>query len=77
MTANVIQGIFFQTQEMKLAFSEFPEVLMVDATYKLNDIRMPLYVLMIIDGNGTCALVVWVFMKHSSVVFAVMCALFT
>ena len=37
---------------MKATFSAFPEVLLVDATYKLNDLRMPLYLMMAIDGNG-------------------------
>ena len=48
----VIEAIFFQTDEMKTAFAAYPDVLLVDATYKLNDIHMPLYVLMVIDGNG-------------------------
>ena len=30
----------------------FPELLLIDATYKLNDLRMPLYVLLVVDGNG-------------------------
>ena len=29
----------------------YPELLLIDATYKLNDLQMPLYVLMN-DGNG-------------------------
>ena len=33
-------------------FQAYPEVLMVDATYKLNDLRLPLFVLLVIDGNG-------------------------
>ena len=37
---------------MKLNFASYPEVLMIDATYKLNDLRMPLYLMMIVDANG-------------------------
>ena len=37
---------------MKYNFECYPEVLMVDATYKLNELRMPLYLMMVIDGNG-------------------------
>ena len=37
---------------MKDAYENFPELLLVDATYKLLDLRMPLYVLMVVDGNG-------------------------
>lgn len=36
---NTIQG-FFQTKDIQLAFSDCPEVLMVDATYKLNNSRI-------------------------------------
>ena len=37
---------------MKLNFASYPEVLMIDATYKLNDLRMPLHLMMIVDSNG-------------------------
>ena len=37
---------------MASMFHAYPELLMIDATYKLNDLQMPLYVLMIVDGNG-------------------------
>ena len=32
--------------------SAFPEIIFVDATYKLNDMRMPLYVMMVEDSLG-------------------------
>ncbi len=31
--------------------------IVIDATYKLNDLQMPLYVLMIVDGNGESEIV--------------------
>lgn len=37
---------------MKAIYSAYPEVIFVDATYKLNNLRMPLYVLLTVDGNG-------------------------
>jgi len=37
---------------MKLNFASYPEVLCIDATYKLNDLRMPVYLMLTIDGNG-------------------------
>lgn len=37
---------------MRDMFSAYPGVLLVDATYKLNDLRLPLYVMLVIDGNG-------------------------
>ncbi len=36
---NVLQGIFFQDEEMKQAFSAYPELLCIDATYKLLELR--------------------------------------
>ena len=49
---HIFTGLFFQDAGMKYNFECYPEVLMVDATYKLNELRMPLYLMMVIDGNG-------------------------
>ncbi|KAG1650976.1 Zinc finger SWIM domain-containing protein 3 [Nymphon striatum] len=49
---GTLLAIAFQTEEMRNTFAAFPELLLIDATYKLNDLRMPLYVLMNVDGNG-------------------------
>jgi len=49
---NVFTGLFYQDKLMKFNFQSYPEVLMVDFTYKLNNLRMPLYVMLIVDGNG-------------------------
>jgi len=38
-------GIFYQDEQMRLMYDRFPEIVFVDATYKLNDLRMPLYLL--------------------------------
>ena len=55
-----MNGIFFQDEEMKLMYDKFPEILFVDATYKLNDLHMPLYVFLVEDGNGESEIVaVW------------------
>lgn len=50
--ANQLEGILFQDSRMREAFHRFPDVVLFDATYKLNDRRMPLGVMMVIDGNG-------------------------
>lgn len=42
---------------MSLTFAAYPEILMVDATYKLNELRMPLYLLIVIDSNGQSEIV--------------------
>ncbi|KAK6169865.1 hypothetical protein SNE40_020840 [Patella caerulea] len=49
---DTLQAIAFQTEEMRNTFAAYPELLLIDATYKLNNLRMPLYVLMNVDGNG-------------------------
>ena len=49
---KTVQSIYFQTKEMVRTFRAYPELLLIDATYKLNDLQMPLYVLMVVDGNG-------------------------
>ena len=46
---------------MKDTLTAYPEVLLVDATYKLNDLRMPLYTVLSIDGNGLSEIVaLWI-----------------
>ena len=45
---------------MREIYRKYPEILFVDATYKLNELRMPLYVLLAEDGNGESHIVaVW------------------
>ena len=50
--SNVLQGVFFQDQEMRDIFSAYPELVCVDATYKLLELRFPVYVMLVEDGNG-------------------------
>ena len=45
-------ALFFQDALMKYNFHCYPEVVLFDATYKLNEFRMPLYLMLVIDGNG-------------------------
>ena len=42
----------YQDRTMRAVYANYPEVLLFDATYKLTQLRMPLYLLMAIDGNG-------------------------
>ena len=51
--SDVLQGILFQDQEMKdILFAAYPEMVRVDSTYKLLELRFPVYVMLIEDGNG-------------------------
>ena len=54
---DMLKAIYFQTSEMQRTFASYPELLLIDATYKLNDLNMPLYVLMSVDGNGESEIV--------------------
>ena len=49
---DTFTSLFFQDSTMKSTFSSYPEVILVDATYKLTNLRMPVYLMMSIDGNG-------------------------
>ena len=50
-------GIVFQDGIMKSTFAAFPEVILIDATYKLTELRMPVYLMMVVDGNGQSEIV--------------------
>jgi zinc finger SWIM domain-containing protein 3 len=49
---NDFCGIFIQDQKMKQTFSAFPEILFLDATYKLLELQFPVYVFACEDSNG-------------------------
>ena len=51
------KGIFFQDLQMQKVDEKFPEILLVDATYKLLELRMPIYLLIAIDGDGESEIV--------------------
>lgn len=49
---DIFQGIYFQDEEMKNVFACYPELVCIDATYKLLELRCPLYIMLVEDGNG-------------------------
>ncbi|KAJ8975163.1 hypothetical protein NQ317_011992 [Molorchus minor] len=55
--ANVFKGLLFCTPSMKSTVNAFPELLCIDATYKLNSIRAPVYLILVEDGNGESVVV--------------------
>lgn len=61
---NTLQALYFQTKNMIDVFQSYPELLFIDATYKLNDLYMPLYVLLCIDGNGESEIVCFWLVYH-------------
>ena len=49
---NVLRSIYYQDGTMKAKFSSFPELLHIDATYKLNNLQMAVFLQLVVDGNG-------------------------
>jgi zinc finger SWIM domain-containing protein 3 len=56
-TIRISKDSFTKDQGMRKMFHSYPEILLVDATYKLNDLCLPLYVMLAIDGNGESEIV--------------------
>lgn len=46
------RGLQFQSKEMKMLAAAYPEFMCIDATYKLLDIRAPVYIFLVEDSNG-------------------------
>ena len=57
LQGDTFSGLFFQDGLVKSTFAAFPVLLLINATYKLNDLRMPLYLMMCVDGNGNSEIV--------------------
>ena len=45
-----LEVLYYRSGLMKQLFHKFPEILLVDATYNVNGVGMPLYCLMVEDG---------------------------
>lgn len=63
---NEVERIYFQDRHMKNNFANWPDLIMFDATYKLNDRRMPLGIMMVIDGDGESQIAAVFIMKTES-----------
>ena len=47
-----LEFLLIVTGDMQEAFDLFLEVLMIDGTYRVNKLRMPLCIFMVEDSNG-------------------------
>ena len=52
VNSDDLHGLFFQDEGMKEAIAAYPELLCIDATYKLLELHLPLYIMLAEDGNG-------------------------
>ena len=50
---NIASIIFVQTSQMKEILCRYPSVLFLDTTYKVNTRSMPLFSVMVVDGNNS------------------------
>ena len=57
LQGDTFSRLFFQDGRMKSTFAAFSELLLVNATYKMNDLRMSLYLMMCVDRNGNSEIV--------------------
>lgn len=46
------RGLLFQDKQMSEAFEAYPELLFLDATYKLLDLNLPVFMMLCEDSNG-------------------------
>jgi len=51
------RGLFVQDKQMKYAFEAYPELICIDATYKLLKIGLPVYLMLCEDSNGQSEIV--------------------
>ena len=64
---NNFKGLFYHDEKMRNMFSAYPEIVFIDATCKLNDLRLPLYVMMFVHGNGESEIVGLMYMTERQV----------
>lgn len=60
------KGLLYMDSYMKNMYTKFPELLLVDATYKLLDLRMPVFLLLCVDGNGLSEIVCMFFLAEET-----------
>lgn len=63
---NELCCIFFQDPRMAAIFDKYPDLVLYDATYKMNDREMPLFVQSAVDGNGMTEIVFLAICKSES-----------
>lgn len=54
---NELIGVYYQDERMWQLFDKHPEILFYDATHKLNNLDMPLFIQLSVDCNGNSEIV--------------------
>lgn len=63
---KVFEGLFFVTAQMKNVMEAFPEFVGIDATYKLLDLRAPLYLAVVENSQGQTEIVASCILMHET-----------
>ena len=59
-----LELLYIQTSRMKETAQNFPEVLLMDSTYRCNNRKMPLSTMMAMDGNGAGQVVAYALLRN-------------
>ena len=51
------KALFYQEKYMLIVYERHPQLHLVDARYKLLDLRLPVYLLLVTDRNGLSEIV--------------------
>ena len=63
---KTIELIYIQSHLQKKCFEKFPELIMVDGTYKINNSGMCLYDILVEDGCGDSRVVAYCFVSQET-----------
>ena len=63
---RVLKGLCFQDLEMQRRYNAYPEMISVDATYRLLEIRMPVYLILNEDAMGETEIVAVSFLAEEN-----------
>ncbi|KAG0440402.1 hypothetical protein HPB47_016300 [Ixodes persulcatus] len=61
--SNEMELLLIQTSMMAEFYKKFPEVLLLDGIYRTNNLKMALFVFMVVDGNGSSQVVAYCFVS--------------
>ncbi len=70
---NVLRGLLFQDPSMHQSYNAYPEFLCINATYKLLEIRLPVYILLCEDGSGMICIYIF---KYTDIDFNMLACIY-
>ena len=58
--------LFWQSSFMKTMYEAYPTLLFMDGTYKINNRGMPLYSMLVVDGDGKGQVVAYAVVREET-----------